>query len=31
MSIPGFLKKKRTWIALVVVLLLVFGFMFMQA
>ena len=31
MSIPGFLKKKRTWIALVVIVLLVGGFLFMQA
>ena len=31
MSIPGFLKKKRTWIALVVVVLLVVGFLFMQS
>ena len=30
MSIPGFLKKKRTWIALVVVILLIGGFLFMQ-
>lgn len=30
MSIPGFLKKKRTWIALVVVILLIVGFLFMQ-
>ncbi len=31
MSMPGFLKKKRTWIALAVVILLIAGFMFMRA
>ncbi len=31
MSIPGFLKKKRTWIALVVIVVLAGGFLFMQA
>lgn len=30
MTLPGFLKKKRTWIALAVVILLIVGFLFMQ-